>query len=129
MFGPAEIVIVLLIVLIVFGAGKLPSVMKDVGKGMKSFKDAVNDEGKDTLHIEANKAGESQENIAAIAPVKKKSAAKKKVGTSSKKVGKKKVATVKKKASATKKSTAKKKAATTKKKASSAKKKKTTAKK
>ena len=43
MFGPAEIAIILVIVLIVFGAGKLPSVMKDVGKGVKSFKDAVND--------------------------------------------------------------------------------------
>ena len=33
-----------MIVLIVFGAGKLPSVMRDVGKGVKEFKKAQTDE-------------------------------------------------------------------------------------
>src|SRR5262245_66613605 len=42
--GGPELIIVLVIVLIVFGAGKLPSVMRDVGKGVKEFKKAQNEE-------------------------------------------------------------------------------------
>ena len=41
--GIGELALILVIVLIVFGAGKLPKVMKDLGKGVKSFKDGVND--------------------------------------------------------------------------------------
>lgn len=42
----ANIVIILVIVLILFGAGKLPKVMGDLGKGLKNFKDALKDEEK-----------------------------------------------------------------------------------
>jgi sec-independent protein translocase protein TatA len=42
--GGPELIIVLVIVLIVFGAGKLPGVMRDVGKGVKEFKKAQTDE-------------------------------------------------------------------------------------
>lgn len=45
-FGVWEIVLILVIVLILFGAGKLPAVMKDLGKGVKSFKDGINDDDK-----------------------------------------------------------------------------------
>lgn len=37
-------VIVLLIVLLLFGAGKLPKVMGDLAKGVKSFKAGLKDE-------------------------------------------------------------------------------------
>lgn len=43
MSGPWEVGIVLLIVLIVFGAGKLPKVMGQLGRGVKSFKDGMKD--------------------------------------------------------------------------------------
>ena len=33
-----HIIVVLLVVLVVFGAGKLPNVMGDLGKGIRSFK-------------------------------------------------------------------------------------------
>lgn len=36
-----HIVIVLLVVLIVFGAGKLPGVMGDIGKGIRNFKSGM----------------------------------------------------------------------------------------
>jgi len=36
--GWQEMLIVLAIVLIIFGAGKLPSVMKSMGEGVKEFK-------------------------------------------------------------------------------------------
>lgn len=41
--GVWEIGLILVIVLILFGAGKLPKVMKDLGKGVKSFKEGIND--------------------------------------------------------------------------------------
>jgi sec-independent protein translocase protein TatA len=42
--GFGEIALVLIVVLIVFGAGKLPNVMGDLGKGFKSFKKGLKDE-------------------------------------------------------------------------------------
>jgi len=39
-----HIIIVLLIVLVLFGAGKLPAVMGDLGKGLRSFKDGIKGE-------------------------------------------------------------------------------------
>jgi len=38
----AQLLIILLIILLLFGAGKLPSVMSDLGKGLKAFKDGMN---------------------------------------------------------------------------------------
>lgn len=40
--GLPQILIILLLVLVIFGAGKLPKVMGDMGKGMKNFKDGLN---------------------------------------------------------------------------------------
>lgn len=37
-FGPWEIVLVLAIILIVFGVGKLPEVGGAIGKGLRSFR-------------------------------------------------------------------------------------------
>ena len=42
--GVWELVLILVIVLLVFGAGKLPKVMNDIGKGMRSLKDGLKDE-------------------------------------------------------------------------------------
>ncbi len=44
--GATELIIILVIVLVIFGAGKLPKVMKDMGKGVKSFKDAMAEDEK-----------------------------------------------------------------------------------
>lgn len=38
--GMTEWIVILVIVLIFFGAGKLPEVFKQAGKGIKAFKDA-----------------------------------------------------------------------------------------
>jgi sec-independent protein translocase protein TatA len=43
-FGIWEMLIILVIVLILFGAGKLPKVMSQLGKGTKAFKDGVKGE-------------------------------------------------------------------------------------
>jgi len=45
--GIWQVVLVLLIVLILFGAGKLPKVMGDVAKGVKNFKTGLKDEDED----------------------------------------------------------------------------------
>ncbi|MDH6533708.1 twin-arginine translocase TatA/TatE family subunit [Parabacteroides sp. 52] len=39
--GMAEIVIIALIVLLLFGGKKIPELMKGIGKGVKNFKDGV----------------------------------------------------------------------------------------
>ena len=39
--GLPELMILLVVILIVFGAGKLPKVMGQMGKGVKSFKDGM----------------------------------------------------------------------------------------
>jgi sec-independent protein translocase protein TatA len=41
-----HILIVLLIVLVLFGAGKIPQIMGDLGKGIKSFKAGLDDSSK-----------------------------------------------------------------------------------
>jgi sec-independent protein translocase protein TatA len=46
--GPLELVIVLVIVLVVFGPKRLPSLGRQLGAGMREFKDSVT--GKDRDH-------------------------------------------------------------------------------
>jgi len=36
--GPTELIIVLVIILIVFGAGRLPDIASGLGKGLRDFK-------------------------------------------------------------------------------------------
>lgn len=40
-FGPMEIGLILLIVLVIFGAGKLPEIGGAIGKSIKSFKKSI----------------------------------------------------------------------------------------
>ena len=44
--GIVQLLVILLLVLLLFGAGKLPKVMSDLGKGLKSFKSALNEDDK-----------------------------------------------------------------------------------
>lgn len=46
-FGPTEIFIILLIVVLLFGAKKIPELMKGVGKGIKEFKNATDNKDSD----------------------------------------------------------------------------------
>ena len=41
MFQPTHLIFILLIVLILFGPGKLPELGKGLGKGIREFKDAI----------------------------------------------------------------------------------------
>ncbi len=39
-FGATEIILILLVVILLFGARKIPELMKGIGQGMKEFKKA-----------------------------------------------------------------------------------------
>ena len=48
--SPWQLLIVLAIVLLLFGRGKIPQLMGDIAKGIKSFKKGISDEdGKDDI--------------------------------------------------------------------------------
>ena len=57
--GWGEILVIALIVLLLFGAKKIPELMRGMGKGVKSFKDGMN--GTDELD-ELNELNERREN-------------------------------------------------------------------
>ena len=42
--GPTELIIILVIVLVLFGARKLPELAKGLGQGLKEFKSATKEE-------------------------------------------------------------------------------------
>lgn len=54
-FGPQEIVIVLVIVLLLFGGKKIPELMRGLGSGIKEFKDASKGESKETDKVSEKK--------------------------------------------------------------------------
>jgi sec-independent protein translocase protein TatA len=55
MIGPTELILLLVLVLIVFGAGKLPAVLSQLGSGMKAFRDAQKDDALDVTRTSAPK--------------------------------------------------------------------------
>ena len=51
-----QLLIVLVIVLLLFGRGKIPLLMGDIAKGIKSFRKGINDEEKkDDIENKTNK--------------------------------------------------------------------------
>lgn len=57
-FGMPEMIIILVIVLVVFGAGKLPELSSAMGKSIRNFKKAA--EGKDDIEIKASSTDEDK---------------------------------------------------------------------
>lgn len=53
--GPTELVIVLVIILVIFGAGKLPQVFGSMGKGIREFREASEGEPKSEVSAEPKK--------------------------------------------------------------------------
>lgn len=45
--GMPELIVILVIILLIFGAAKLPEIGKALGKGIKEFKRATKEEDKD----------------------------------------------------------------------------------
>ncbi len=56
--GLPEIIAILVVILLFFGAKKIPELMKSMGKGIKSFKEGMNEVEKD---IDASAPGKENE--------------------------------------------------------------------
>ena len=60
--GMPELIIILVIILIIFGAGKLPEIGSGIGKGIKNFKKATSRELEETPESkEANRLEDEKE--------------------------------------------------------------------
>jgi sec-independent protein translocase protein TatA len=57
--GIPELIIILIIILIIFGAGKLPEIGSGLGKGIKNFKKAS--QGLDEIEVTPEKKEEEKE--------------------------------------------------------------------
>ena len=66
--GAWQIVLILVIVLIIFGAGKLPKVMGDFGKGIKSFKTGLKEE-ENNASIQPKEISDSSKDAAPLETV------------------------------------------------------------
>jgi sec-independent protein translocase protein TatA len=62
--NPLHIVILVVVLLLVFGARRLPEIGRSLGSGMREFKDSVSGESKPSLN-----AGEQQPQPPAVQPV------------------------------------------------------------
>ena len=59
MIGAPEIIFIVLIVLLLFGGKKIPELMRGLGKGVKSFKDGMNEIEKEINEAPAPKQTET----------------------------------------------------------------------
>ncbi len=57
--GVPELIIILVIVMVIFGAGKLPEIGGAIGKGIKGFKKSVKD---DEIDVTPGKQSVTQKN-------------------------------------------------------------------
>jgi len=46
--GIGQLLVILLIILLLFGAGKIPKLMQDFGKGIKALKNELDDSAEDS---------------------------------------------------------------------------------
>jgi sec-independent protein translocase protein TatA len=60
--GPTELIIILLIVVLLFGAKKIPEIAKGLGKGIKDFKGAMKDGGEEDEAKSLKKPSDNSEN-------------------------------------------------------------------
>lgn len=44
--GPTQVILIVLVVLLLFGGRKIPELMRGLGRGVKEFKDATQEDGK-----------------------------------------------------------------------------------
>lgn len=54
-FGAGEIIIIALVILLLFGGKKIPELMRGLGKGVRNFKEGINDIEQDITKIDDKK--------------------------------------------------------------------------
>lgn len=59
-FGLGEWIIVILLVLVLFGAKKIPDLAQGLGKGIKEFKKAIKDVGEDEKKDDSDKKSDKK---------------------------------------------------------------------
>jgi sec-independent protein translocase protein TatA len=59
--GMPELIVILIIILIIFGAGKLPEIGSGIGKGIKNFKKATSDKQDEISPPEDKKSKRDEE--------------------------------------------------------------------
>ena len=57
-FGPYEIILVVVVIILLFGARQIPELMRGVGSGIREFKDGLN---ADSNNDESKKNSEKEE--------------------------------------------------------------------
>ena len=67
--GPLELVIVLVIVLVVFGPKRLPSLGRQLGAGMREFKDSVTGKDRDDHADDEDAPGQIMRSATTTEPV------------------------------------------------------------
>lgn len=50
MIGATEIILICAVILLIFGGKKLPELMKGMGKGVKSFKEGMNEPSEEEMN-------------------------------------------------------------------------------
>jgi len=60
-FGVTELVLILVIVMVIFGAGKLPEIGSGLGRGIKNFKKATSGEDEIDVTPEKKEINEGEE--------------------------------------------------------------------
>ena len=51
--GVMQIIVVILLVMVLFGAGRIPTIMENLAKGVNSFKKGLKDDGEETTRLES----------------------------------------------------------------------------
>lgn len=66
-FGTGEIIIIVLVILLLFGGRKIPELMRGLGRGIKSFKEGMN-EVKDEIEKPINEGVNEVKNAVDLEP-------------------------------------------------------------
>ena len=58
--GTGEIILIVFVILLLFGAARIPALMKSMGKGVRSFKEGVNEVEKEIKDLDIDNKEEKK---------------------------------------------------------------------
>lgn len=68
MLGSTELIIILVIILVLFGGSRLPSLMEGLGKGLRAFKKASNEDDQLDLKPKERLEARSSKEVVEVEP-------------------------------------------------------------